>query len=785
MNGLAVVRAAQAAASKTATHIHSEDLQPNEAVNRKGNAKLPPVVASSRAGLQLRGRGRGRDGGYGAFAKSRGSTTLNTRGRGGFGGGHMRGNAAAGNRWQDRDARQKDQDFRSSYTGISNQTRMRVLLSASPVAQHSDSRPKESHQHQPYSIPLPPLKQKPPIPGLFSVLQKPGEASLKRLSPSAPGPTEARTRERSPSPKRRKTTHFSEPVARVESDSSAGSTSLPIPAPSASVVASSTDTLSWPLEKTEATSVKVKSEPRSPSPPIVLRKPVTGSCQFYPLPDDCRKSHADYAIRRRAYLEEKSNQLKEKGLKRTKYFFRDDGMVIEWSSPIPVWNDTLEPVGQEPTISSLSPASTMKPSNLTNNSGISHSASESASSRPSRPIPPSSSHHQLPKTPTMPSTPKALKPIALPEPKWMPVCSPPHRPPVEASSASRITSASRPEPLPTTDPISRFGHRLDLATAIEMSQLANANALTMTATNAPTSPTSRKGWTRPLAGRLDNECEEGNQEDKRWIEEGGRNVKAEDYGEEVKSGEKMTNEIRDQNLRGSIGEELHSTNAKVAEETGLNMHKDDGEDTKDEFLVGAPALSRALNGELVDGVLVSDFLVRYMQTFERNPAKLASAYAPNATFSYRILGRLCPSSFKTDTTMLPPPPIPIPAHDHARGRTEISDALRSLGRLHFVSRGDESGDKGMDVEYDVVKLRDDGILLNVYGQTVVEGGVAGRDGRGHKGVRRAGANTNVISGLGLRQRLVVDQMFILSKKAGGMDGWPLMVVVHHMTMRRP
>jgi hypothetical protein len=63
-----------------------------------------------------------------------------------------------------------------------------------------------------------------------------------------------------------------------------------------------------------------KAEPRSPSPPP--RRLVTESCSFYPLPEDCRKSHPEHKKNRHAFFAREYNILKCLGLKRTKVFFR-------------------------------------------------------------------------------------------------------------------------------------------------------------------------------------------------------------------------------------------------------------------------------------------------------------------------------------------------------------------------------------------------------------------------------------------------------------------------------
>ncbi|KAF9482641.1 hypothetical protein BDN70DRAFT_874825 [Pholiota conissans] len=90
----------------------------------------------------------------------------------------------------------------------------------------------------------------------------------------------------------------------------------------------------------------IKHERRSPSISLIdkpARRLITESAQFYPLPDSCRKSNPQFAEERRKYFRLKSKALLNLGLKKTKAFWRDDGLVIEWISDVPVWSDTLKP----------------------------------------------------------------------------------------------------------------------------------------------------------------------------------------------------------------------------------------------------------------------------------------------------------------------------------------------------------------------------------------------------------------------------------------------------------
>ncbi|KAF8159920.1 hypothetical protein B0H34DRAFT_705404 [Crassisporium funariophilum] len=90
--------------------------------------------------------------------------------------------------------------------------------------------------------------------------------------------------------------------------------------------------------------VTVKRESRSPTPPVIPNRTlVTESCKFYPMPAKCMKNHPRVSNNRRIFLREKVHDLQRLRLDKTKSFWRADGLVIEWSSNIPVWSDTLRP----------------------------------------------------------------------------------------------------------------------------------------------------------------------------------------------------------------------------------------------------------------------------------------------------------------------------------------------------------------------------------------------------------------------------------------------------------
>ncbi|KZT70845.1 hypothetical protein DAEQUDRAFT_168979 [Daedalea quercina L-15889] len=88
----------------------------------------------------------------------------------------------------------------------------------------------------------------------------------------------------------------------------------------------------------------VKRE-RSPSPTIRFGpEPITeGAVRYAPMPIKCRKGHPGFQTNRRIWAEDEKRRLWQRNIEPTRVFIRDDGMVIDWKSPIPVMPDTLLP----------------------------------------------------------------------------------------------------------------------------------------------------------------------------------------------------------------------------------------------------------------------------------------------------------------------------------------------------------------------------------------------------------------------------------------------------------
>ncbi|KAJ3565029.1 hypothetical protein NP233_g7902 [Leucocoprinus birnbaumii] len=97
-------------------------------------------------------------------------------------------------------------------------------------------------------------------------------------------------------------------------------------------------------DKQRVAPVEIKREkPEVLDSTLPQRKLVTQSCSFYPIPNNCRKSVPGYKENRVAFFRKEYRKLQKLGLRKEEVVFRDDGLAIEWSSPVPVWSDTLRP----------------------------------------------------------------------------------------------------------------------------------------------------------------------------------------------------------------------------------------------------------------------------------------------------------------------------------------------------------------------------------------------------------------------------------------------------------
>ncbi|EIW83827.1 hypothetical protein CONPUDRAFT_150879 [Coniophora puteana RWD-64-598 SS2] len=82
----------------------------------------------------------------------------------------------------------------------------------------------------------------------------------------------------------------------------------------------------------------------SPTPPPPPRQSACqGTKRFAPFPADCHPPDPNYKRNRQLWAQQKLGEIQRLGLQKEKLFIRDDGVTVDWSSPFPVWTDTLTP----------------------------------------------------------------------------------------------------------------------------------------------------------------------------------------------------------------------------------------------------------------------------------------------------------------------------------------------------------------------------------------------------------------------------------------------------------
>ncbi|KAG1750737.1 hypothetical protein EDB19DRAFT_1676678 [Suillus lakei] len=103
---------------------------------------------------------------------------------------------------------------------------------------------------------------------------------------------------------------------------------------------------------------KVKRE-QSPTPPPPQRKLVaSGTKRFAPFPLNCLPPNPGYKQHRRTWAKKCQSEIEALKLQTEKLLIRcvelhwmdwtlipsrDDGVIVDWKSPVPVWSDTLQP----------------------------------------------------------------------------------------------------------------------------------------------------------------------------------------------------------------------------------------------------------------------------------------------------------------------------------------------------------------------------------------------------------------------------------------------------------
>lgn len=426
----------------------------------------------------------------------------------------------------------------------------------------------------------------------------------------------------------------------------------------------------------------------------------------FPLPENCQKTNPQWQINRMAFRQEKSRELRKKGLELIgRCIMRDDGLCIEWKSSVPLWSDTLEPI---------SLVDDEKPS-------LDHGGSRF--STPTNPISAGRSHTDDAMRP--PSTRRTTNVVERPSPV-LPSKSP--------SRLSHQQTHVLPLDVATVSPsdASRKSHRsliprgsLDLATAIEISQRNNATpsrprsfrsssatlgspsaltthhltypdihpsypAVTSPSVGLPRTPRS-KHHLREEADGATKAKDDDDDDDVEIIEVPEQSRKT----EALKAGWTVIEDICQSSEKGG-SEEAEDNFDELTEDNELRQMRVDEEPDQ----VAPVRLSTEDTAE-DDDTLTRNFINGYMQLFETDRDSLVSLYTPDAILRYRLL----------DIAQLPSTSSPKGLSSFpfmtARGHKEISSSLLTLDHIHFYQKVDEDGKNKIDLEYHREQTHDD------------------------------------------------------------------------------
>lgn len=88
---------------------------------------------------------------------------------------------------------------------------------------------------------------------------------------------------------------------------------------------------------------KVKREQSLTPPPPQRKLVMFGTKRFAPFPLDCLPPFSGYKRNRRIWAKKCQSEIEALKLQTEKLLIRDDGVIVDWKSSIPVWSDTLQP----------------------------------------------------------------------------------------------------------------------------------------------------------------------------------------------------------------------------------------------------------------------------------------------------------------------------------------------------------------------------------------------------------------------------------------------------------
>ncbi|KAI0358302.1 hypothetical protein OH77DRAFT_1421624 [Trametes cingulata] len=510
-----------------------------------------------------------------------------------------------------------------------------------------------------------------------------------------------------------------------------------------------------PTEMAAASPI-VKRE-RSPSPMIddasAPRLVTEGCVRIAPLPPECRTTRPGYKAARQAWTGREVKKLRELGLQPTRVFVREDGMVIDWKSNIPVMSDTLRPPPPdtsqvEPTGTGVEPARPAKKAKRTDAS--TSQITSTTEVEDARTVDYGEAHALSPQS----DQPGAATERVIPTPGqtiWKRILPPPRPRPLNNRNAGRsLPTTSNPAP-------------------VQLPPVVVQPSTPSIAADETASVTS----VHPDVEIIDlTKDEDDNGTAYREERHEARPPLAPPPPDVVmpSAPASSTPKAVPHPRRPTLSQPAPPA---IISSQSVQVPGRDRGSTPSGAAAYAPEVEVTVNLDELQAAAV-EFLQRYLRAFLQDRSTLASAYSRAASFSVQTLPSPSHDSSPASTRAVPPPPT------YHSGRIEIIAALLDLPDNETLCAVPDANGVQPMVQWDFLHAKEAGDTLLICYATA---NAAGRAESSGKGKARA------VEGSSWSGHAACEQRFILRPKEWDEEDrstpglWPLVAVAHQMLFR--
>ncbi|KAI9062645.1 hypothetical protein FKP32DRAFT_1677165 [Trametes sanguinea] len=492
------------------------------------------------------------------------------------------------------------------------------------------------------------------------------------------------------------------------------------------------------------------------------------------MPPECKSGLPGYQVARKGWTAREVKKLRERGLMPTRVLIREDGMVIDWKSKVPVLSDTLQPPPSGAGAAVTDPPVVSEQERIERGPSRSNSISTqvAVADNPDEPAAP-----LLVAALGKPRIPR-VKPRPIPpsgQTVWESVSLPPRRPPAPSLAAP-------PEPSRSSGTDGSRTLRRKSAPVPELPTNASGKPAAVSKPPDTHSDSTRSSVPADVE-IIDLTCDPDDDADPHRSSSSSPEPLAQLTARRRPRLLPTPDDTPPVHLSSPAGSPEIQEQAPSALRSSAPVQP-------------RPNRYRRLDTAVVDIDLTEEadidetqaeairFLERYLKTFMLDRSDLASAYSHTATFSVQIL----PPSPQTG---LRPVGTTYPPSCHHQGRLAVIAALLDLPEDKFAEP-DAGGVPQRKFDWDFCHAREAGDVLLICSSVTamplwesdVDAG-AGAKGKG-KGKERAAEDDSGPS----RARLgVCEQRFVLRSRDWDEEDrstpgvWPLVAVAHHMLYR--